>query len=69
MNQRPSAARRWLNRLAQVFMLCEPEWDGEAMRTSHLMQCEACGWLYIEHAADPREPYLNVLCDGRRVKL
>jgi hypothetical protein len=47
--------------------------DGE--RASGLMECEICGRDYGSHPVDWRVigygdvPFLNVLCDGRRVKL
>ena len=47
--------------------------DGE--RCSGEMVCERCGEKYYHHPLDWRliehgkKPYLNVLCDGRRVKL
>ncbi len=37
--------------------------------------CEACGMAYYDHPMDLNtlsydgQPYLNVLCDGKRVKL
>ena len=31
--------------------------------------CKECGKKYSEHPEDPKSPYLNVLCDGTRVKL
>lgn len=32
--------------------------------------CEcSCGETYHRHLHDPKEPWLTVLCDGRRVKL
>ena len=47
--------------------------DGE--RCSGEMVCEQCGRDYFSHPSDWRVigygnvPFLNVLCDGRRVKL
>ena len=47
--------------------------DGE--RCSGDMVCEKCGQIYYAHPPDWRVigygnvPFLNVLCDGRRVKL
>lgn len=53
-------------------------WDGKRLdieRASHECVCTCCGKTYIEHPMDPQEldwlgqPYIHVLCDGRRVKL
>ena len=47
----------------------------EGERTSGDMLCEQCGREYFVHPLDWRlieygnVPFLNVLCDGRRVKL
>ena len=47
----------------------------EGHRTDGDMICEVCGHEYIEHPLDWRVigygdvPFLNVICDGRRVKL
>lgn len=47
----------------------------EGERTSGEMICEVCGHDYYSHPMDWRVigygnvPFLNVLCDGRRVKL
>jgi hypothetical protein len=41
----------------------------EMLRASGDCLCEACGRPYREHPVDGRATYLNVLCDGRRVKL
>ena len=38
-------------------------------RASHLMTCDICGKLYIEHPIDKTYPYLNKLCSGQLVKL
>lgn len=44
----------------------EPE---RFIRASGLCTCTGCGRLYYDHPADTDEPWLNVLCDGQRVKL
>ena len=31
--------------------------------------CEVCGQIFYKHPVDGRFPFLNVLCDGNRVKL
>ncbi len=64
----PRAVRRWLNRLAEVFMLSDDP-DPEMVRASGDMVCAQCGADYYSHACDPHNRFLNVLCDGRRVKL
>lgn len=61
--------RRILNRLAQVFALVEPVEDDDWYRAGGTVVCEVCGWEYRDHADDPREPWMTLLCDGRRVKL
>lgn len=49
--------------------------DPHGERCSGQVICEECGQLYYAHPMDWRvvgyndEPFLNVLCDGRRVKL
>lgn len=52
-----------------------PNEDGHWSRASGECTCEVCGREYREHPMDWRiieygnRPFLNVLCDGRRVKL
>lgn len=47
----------------------------EFFRASHLCICLICNKEYIKHPMDPNftdwdgHPYLNVLCDGTKVKL
>lgn len=59
----------------QMTELPEPIGDPHGERCSGLMICERCGRSYNHHPADWRVigygdvPYLNILCDGRRVKL
>ncbi|MBW3538736.1 MAG: hypothetical protein KY476_00550 [Planctomycetes bacterium] len=49
--------------------------DPHGERCSGDMVCDACGQTYFKHPMDWRVigygdvPFLNVLCDGRRVKL
>lgn len=49
--------------------------DPGGERVSGAMICETCGQTYLKHPLDYRVighgnvPFLNVLCDGRRVKL
>lgn len=49
--------------------------EEDGRRTAGDMICEVCGHEYIEHPLDWRVigygdwPFLNVICDGRRVKL
>jgi hypothetical protein len=38
-------------------------------RASGDCPCEVCGKPFRDHPVDGRATYLNVLCDGRRVKL
>lgn len=39
------------------------------IRASGDMICPACMLNYFKHPSDPLLPFLNVLCDGRAVKL
>ena len=39
------------------------------IRASGNVPCPVCGRTYLRHPEDPDEPWLNVLCDGTRVKL
>lgn len=71
---RVGAVRRWLRRLAELFLLAEGESAGrkareDMYRANGACVCAACGDLYFDHARDPFEPCLNVLCSGERVKL
>lgn len=62
--------RRIINRLAAVLLLAAGRHAcAEFTRASHLCTCEHCGDTYAYHVSDPFEPWLTVLCDGRRVKL
>lgn len=38
-------------------------------RASGLCVCTDCDRLYYDHPQDPEHSWLNVLCDGQRVKL
>jgi hypothetical protein len=42
---------------------------GDYVRASHLMVCDGCGCMYIEHSPVVGYEWLNRLCDGRLVKL
>lgn len=64
----PLRVHRVLRRLAEVFLLLNGPSEREAFRASGECVC-TCGYAYWRHARDPFEPYLNVLCDGERVKL
>ncbi len=41
----------------------------EFMHASGDCICQQCDRIYYDHPADVLEPFLNVLCDGTRVKL
>lgn len=49
--------------------------EPEGERCSGVMLCEKCQMAYMDHPLDWRlighgnVPFLNILCDGRRVKL
>lgn len=55
--------------------LPKPWGDSEAIRASGDAICDICGWEYRLHPEDTEnrsydnQPFLNVLCDGARVKL
>jgi hypothetical protein len=67
---RVRAVRLHVNRLAQLFALLEPPRDvGDFYRASHDMLCPTCRDAYINHAVDPRDTFLHLLCNGARVKL
>lgn len=61
--------RQIFEKLASLFALCEPVPDCDVERASDLATCLACGDRYGIHAQDPREPWMTLLCDGRRAKL
>lgn len=63
------ALRRIINRLAQVFSLMVDTSAEECVRAGGDVVCNACGDAYHKHASDPREPWMTLLCGGRRVKL
>lgn len=70
----PRRIRRVVNRLAEILYLARGEAADEyrrrfANRASGSCICDVCGAEYSRHADDPFAPYLNVLCDERRVKL
>jgi hypothetical protein len=53
-----------------MFSLAGPEPDPDAWyRAGTWTVCKACGEPYVKHATDPRDPWLNILCNGDRVKL
>ena len=74
-----SALDRWLlgRAMEHVGMLCYPPvaGDPDGERASGSVICDRCGLIYGAHPLDWRvvgyahRPFLNVLCDGRRVKL
>ena len=44
--------------------------DGDGSdRASGLCVCDVCGLEYYDHPADPREPWMTIVCSGRRYKL
>lgn len=58
----------------------QKDWEIDFIRASGGCLCEVCGLEYRKHPFDQdilgmedhqgvRQPYLNVLCDGLRVKL
>lgn len=59
--------RRLINKLAQILAMAE-EKTGMTYRSGDYT-CEMCGWRYSRHATCPLEPWITILCDGRRVKL
>lgn len=61
--------RRLVNKLAQVIALSEPEPDDDPRRADGRTVCGRCKAEYWRHAIDPRAPWLNLLCNGERVKL
>lgn len=65
--------RRIFRKLAQMFALAEPlpapEDQNDWYRASGDIECDVCGELYYSHAEDPREPWMTIVCGGRRVKL
>lgn len=66
----PRRVRRWINRFAALLSLASPEPDPDAWyRADGRMVCPECGALYFDHAKDPREPWLEMLCNGDRAKL
>lgn len=66
--------RHWMEKCG-LEELPPPVGDLHGERCSGDMVCETCGELYYAHPMDWRVigyghvPFLNVLCDGRRVKL
>lgn len=61
--------RRIFRKMAQMFALAEAAKEDDWYRASGDVECEACGELYYSHAHDPREPWMTLLCGGKRVKL
>lgn len=61
--------RRLLHKLWKMFVLGEPVPEEDDGRASGNVVCEACGETYYRHPEDPREPWMTLLCGGRRVKL
>jgi hypothetical protein len=61
------ALRMILRKLTQIFaLLRRPVDDG---RAGGGCLCERCGRLYVDHAQDPLERWMTILCDGTMVKL
>jgi hypothetical protein len=56
-----------LRKLTAIFLLIDEH--PEMTYRSEDVDCEACGYPYRAHVEHPHAPWLNVLCDGRRVKL
>ncbi len=52
---------------SRFFKQVEP--DQEFRRSHHLAICPECGKTAIDHPTDGKLPFMNVLCDGTRVKL
>jgi hypothetical protein len=61
--------RRLINKVAQVLYLAAGDADPDMRRASGDMVCDECGAIYYDHAHDPLSTFLNVLCNGERVKL
>jgi len=59
--------RRRINGLAALLSLLGPA--GMDHRAGGDVICPLCGEAYREHATCSREPWIALLCDGRRVKL
>ncbi len=59
-----------LRKLWQLFALVEPLPEDEAPeRAGGDVRCEHCGLVYFNHPADLREPWMTLICGGRRYKL
>lgn len=62
--------RRRLNGLTELLALVKHERDaGDFHHADGRCICSFCGESYSNHAVDPRDRFLHVLCDGWRVKL
>lgn len=65
--------KRALHRLVQFLLFLRAEEDApkrEAfVRAGGNVVCETCGFEYHDHAQDPVDEWLHVLCSGERVKL
>ena len=66
----PRRVRRWINKLAALLSLTDPAREADDFfRADGRVECHTCATPYFEHAQDPRDPWLHILCDGARVKL
>ncbi len=61
----PEEGVRLFRHMSRSFL---ERWPRSA-RASHLALCRWCKKPYLAHPPDPEYPYLNVDCDGRRLKL
>lgn len=58
-----------LHKLWQLFVLAEPVPDEVIERAGGDVECEHCGLVYFQHPHDLREPWMTLVCGGRRFKL
>lgn len=62
------ALRIIFRKLAMIFVMTSDATDFDYRACCRTI-CERCGREFGDHAWDPREPWVTILCDGRRVKL
>jgi hypothetical protein len=62
------ALRIIFRKLAMIFVMASDATDFDYRACCRTI-CARCGREFGDHAWDPREPWVTILCDGRRVKL
>lgn len=76
-----SATNRWpsvgykcaIQKMIRFFLFLRADEDAQKReafkRAGGRVICDECGFEFNDHVQDPIEPWLNVLCNGERVKL